>query len=127
MSPQATRDLYEPEGRVFALFREIRGTASGKFPAGEVWVTDLGLNVATFERFHLVRCADKGEDALRYDMTADCRTISPAIIADPDYVKSVTVRVGGKQYAVQPKAGERMVIFDRTRLRMNGVSLCPSR
>lgn len=125
--PQATRDLYEPEGRVFALFREIRGTSSGKHPAGEVWVRDLGLLVATFERFHLVRCADKGDDALRYNMTADCRTISPAIIADDDYVKSVTVRVGGKQYEVQPKPGERMVIFERTRLKLNGVTLCQSR
>lgn len=125
--PQATRDLYTPDGRVYAVFREIRGISSGKHPAGEVWVRDLGLNVATFERYHLVRCGDKGEDALRYNLTADCRTISPAIIADSDYTKSVTVRFGGKQYVVEPKAGESMVIFDRTRLRMNGVTLCLSR
>jgi hypothetical protein len=122
--PQATRDLYEPDGRVFGLFRDIRGISSAKHPAGEVWVRDLGLNVATFDRFHLVRCGDKGDDALRYNLTAECRTISPAIIADPDFAKSVTLRIGGKQYAV---SGDHMVVFERTRLSMNGVTLCLSR
>ena len=125
MSPTATRDLYEPDGRVYALFREISGVSSGKHPAGEVWITDLGLLAATFERFHLKRCGDKGEDALRYDLTAECRTVSPAIIADDGYVKAVSVRIGGKQFRVEPKAGERMVLSDRTRLSLRGVSLCP--
>lgn len=114
----------EPTGAVFALFREISGYSSQKHPAGEVWVTDLGLLAATIESFHMKRLAVEQGDALLYAFTAECRTVSPAIIADDEYVKDILVRIGGKQYRVEPKAGQRMVLYDRTRLKIGETSLC---
>lgn len=126
MSPRAERDYYEPDGHVFALFREISARSNKKAPAGEMWVPNLGILAASFESVKLTRRTGPGEDALRYDFTAECRTISPAIIANPEYVKSITIRIGGSQYRVEPKPDARMVVFERTRLRIEGVTLCRS-
>ena len=120
--PKAERDLYVPDGRVFALFREISGTSNQRQVAGEVWVEDLGLLCATFETFRLKRRTD---DALAYDLVADCRTVSPTIIADDEYAKTIPVRIGAKQYRVEPKDGQRMVLVGRTRLTLEGAYLCP--
>ena len=123
--PKADQDLYEPDGRVFALFREISGASNGKRMAGEVWVEDLGLVCATLERFKLRRLAESGAEALLYDFVADCRTVSPAIMADDEYHKTVLIRIGTKQYRVEPKDGQRMVLTGRTRLSIEEVALCP--
>lgn len=120
--PKADQDLYEPSGKVFALFREIRGAASGRMMAGEVWIERIGLTAATFERFTLKRRTD---DETAYDLTAECRTLSQAIIEEYGDEATIVVRVGSKQFRVEPKAGQRMGMVGRTRLTCEGVTLWP--
>lgn len=127
-SPLGQVDIqtHEPDGRVFVLFREIRNASTDqRKPAGRVEIDSLGTVVGTLESFILKRRGDTGEDALLYDLTGIFRFVNPTLFADDDYVKSVVLRIGTKDYRAVQTPGMETDLRGRT-LVMKGVSLWPA-
>jgi hypothetical protein len=125
VSPLGDVDIqsHEPDGRVFVLFREIRNTTTdARKPVGRIEIESLGTVVGTMDSFTLKRRAEKGDEALLYDLSAVLRFVNPTLFGDPDYVKSVVVRVGNKEYRLVQSEGRETALNGKT-LTMKGVSL----
>lgn len=100
------------------LFQNISGKS------GEIRIKSIGVLVGTMSDWKLTRRGDDVPGAGLYDLYAAFSYVNPALWADADYEKTITVKIGKQVFGVEQEPGFEMNLDDRKTLRMQGVKLC---
>lgn len=100
------------------LFQKIEGKT------GEIRIESLGVLVATMSTWTMTRRGDDVPGAGSYDLYAVFSYANPALWADKDYEKTITVKIGKDTFRLEQEEGFTAVMDGRKSLRMQGVKLC---
>jgi hypothetical protein len=100
------------------LFQKIQGKS------GEIRIETLGVLVASIASWTMTRRGNDVPGAGLYDFHAVFSYANPALWADEDYEKTITVKIGKDTFRLEQEEGFAAVIDGRKSLRMQGVKIC---
>jgi len=101
------------------IFQHINGKS------GEIRIESLGVLVATMSTWSMTRRGEDVPGAGSYDFHAVFSYANPALWADSDYEKTITVKIGKDTFRLEQEEGFTAGPMDeRKSLRLQGVRLC---